>query len=103
MNAWIKGTSGTMPLESKYCALEERGVKRFASPCEPPSVGIGIDDECRISQLNVMVVGDRRRCQERVDVKEGVYVTQSAQYMHGVNLSVKSVVTLREKSTRTQL
>ena len=33
-----------MPYKSKEYALEERGVRRIASQCEPPCVGIGIDD-----------------------------------------------------------
>jgi hypothetical protein len=36
--AWILGTSGMMPYESKSYALEERGVRCMASQCEPPSV-----------------------------------------------------------------
>jgi len=38
MNAWMLGTSGRMPYESKWWALENVGWKCTASQCEHPSV-----------------------------------------------------------------
>ena len=86
-----------MLYESKQNALEDLSRKCIASQCEPPSVGIGIDNVgAHFRDGTWQEIGG-------LDVMEGIYIAQCTQYLHGVHQFLKAVVTWRPQLMRTEL